>query len=234
MHKHISKIAGLFFAITVLGSCVRVGELREDVQTVQLGEAEVVKVELRMGAGELRLHGGAAELMKGYFEYNVDRWKPEVDYSVFGRRGILEVRQGKTEGVPIGNTKNRWDIGLNDDVPLEVVINFGAGEGNLDFKDMQLRYLDIDMGVGELNIDLSGEWEQDLEVDIDGGIGSAKIYLPKNIGVRVKVDGAIGSVKAPNLNKDGNVYTNDVYSHTDISIDVKIDAGIGSIDLKLN
>ena len=76
MYKHALKLSALLLFISVLGSCVRVGELREDVQTVQLGEAEVVKVELRMGAGELRLHGGTGELMKGYFEYNVDRWKP--------------------------------------------------------------------------------------------------------------------------------------------------------------
>jgi len=227
----IVKILILTLLIGAVAVCVKVGELREESRSVQLGEAESVELELKMGSGELRLQGGAGELMEGTFSYNVDRWKPEVDYHVFGKKGMLSVEQGKASGMPVGKAENRWDIRLSNEVPIDLGIDFGAGEGKLDLRGLRLESLDINMGVGDLTIDLSGKHSHSLRVTIDGGVGSGTIYLPRNIGVRVKVDGGIGSVDAEGLNKTGHVYTNDEFGKTDVSIDVKVSAGIGSIDL---
>ncbi len=232
-HTRILRILLVALLIGGIGACVRVGELEEETQTVQLGEAETVDVELKIGTGELRLQGGASQLMEGYFLYNVDRWRPEVDYHVFGKRGTLKVRQTKTSGMPIGNAKNKWEISLNNDVPIDLEVDFGVGEGKLDFRGIKLRSLNIDMGVGELTVDLTGERSVSLDVIIDGGVGSGTLYLPEEIGVRVKVDGGLGSIDAIGMNKDGHVFTNDAYGKTDVSMNIEIDAGIGSLDLIL-
>lgn len=227
------KIFFLILSITGMLACVKVGELVEDTHTVQLGAAESVELELDMGAGELVLYGGADDLMEGYFRYNVERWQPEIDYYISDRKGILEIQQGKSSGIPVGNTRNKWDISLSNDVPIDINIDFGAGKGKLDFRGLKLKSLDIEMGVGSLKVDLSDEWTQNLDVDIEGGIGSATVYLPEDIGVRVNVEKGIGSVNARGLTKSGHFYTNDAYGKTDVSIELNIEAGIGSIDLSL-
>jgi len=229
----ILKISILFLAIAGMGACVAAGDLMEDTHTVQLGDAKSVKLYLNIGAGELELQGGARDLMEGDFLYNIERWEPEINYHVSDSQGTLRIRQGKTRGVPVGNTKNRWDISLNNDVPLDLNVNFGAGKGTLDLRGLILESLDIDMGVGELRVDLSGERKESLRVKIDGGIGSATVYLPEEIGVRVEVDKGIGSVHARGLHKSGDIFTNDAYGKTDVTIKMEIEAGIGSIDLKL-
>lgn len=230
---NIIKTVILSLAIGGLGACVAVGELMEDTHTVQLGDAKSVKLFLDMGAGELELQGGARDLMEGYFVYNIERWKPEVNYYVSGNQGTLKVRQGKTHGVPMGNTKNRWDISLRNDVPLDLNVDFGAGKGTLDLRGLILESLNVDMGVGELRVDLSGERKESFRVKIDGGIGSATVYLPEDIGVRVEVDKGIGSVHARGLHKSGDIFTNDAYGKTNVSIKMEIEAGIGSIDLRV-
>ncbi len=230
------KIKALLITILLLGSisaCVEVGELREDYHAIKLERAQVVEARFKMSAGELSIKGGARDLMEGYFEYNVDQWKPVVDYSVSGRKGRLTVKQTGRTGIPIGNSKNRWDVTLSRDVPIDLRLDFGVGEGDLDLRGIDIRDLDIDMGVGELKLDLTGELKENLKVNIDGGIGSATIYLPEDIGVRVKVDGGIGSVDARGMNKNDHTYTNDAYGKTDFTIYIEIDAGIGSIDLRL-
>ncbi|MFC2160552.1 toast rack family protein [Acidobacteriota bacterium] len=221
------------FMFGSLIACVEVGDLKEDYHAVKLEDAQSVEARFKISAGELSLKGGAKDLMEGYFEYNIDQWKPEVDYFVSGRTGRLNVKQTGKTGIPVGNSKNRWDVNLSKNVPIDLNLDFGAGEGHLDLRGIDLRDLDIDMGVGELTIDLTGELKADLRVTIDGGIGSATIYLSENVGVRVKVDGGIGSVDAPGLNKNDHIYTNDAYGETEITIDIEIDAGIGSIDLRL-
>ena len=228
-----AKLAILALLVLTAGACVATGELREENQTVELGEAEHVELELDIGAGELHVQGGARELMEGYFVYNIERWKPELEYSVVGKRGKLKVKQGKSRGMTAGNTRNEWDISLSNDVPLDIEVDFGAGAGYLDLRGLILNSLNIDMGVGELKLDLSGEQKQSLDVSIDGGIGAATIYLPVDVGVRVKVDGGIGEVNARGMIKRRGAYVNDAYGETEVTIDVDIDAGIGSVDLKL-
>ena len=232
---HALKFLAVILTLALLlgtMACVEVGDMEVLTRAIELGEAETVTLELRMGAGELDIHGGARELMDATFSYNVEKWKPRIRYDVLGRKGLLKIRQGKSSGVPMGSTRNRWDISLNEDVPIGIKIDFGAGEGNLDLRELQLQSLDIDMGVGDLEVDLSGERQDDLRVDVDGGVGSATFYLPEDVGVRVRVDKGIGSVDAPGLQKDGSVYTNKAYGTSETTIKISIDAGIGSITLK--
>jgi len=231
MQKNLTIIPILLLLFGSI-ACVEVGDMEVDTRTVELEEAETVALEVRMGAGELNIHGGARELMEATFAYNVDKWKPRVKYEVLGRKGILKIRQGKSSGVPMGSTRNKWDISLSEDVPIGIKIDFGAGEGNLDLKELQLESLDIDMGVGDLEVDLCGDRQEDLRVDVDGGVGSITFYLPDHVGVRVRVDKGIGSVHANGLHKDGKIYKNEAYGTSKVSINISIDAGIGSITLK--
>jgi hypothetical protein len=223
-------IIGLF--VLGLAACEQVGEKRTDPLKIDLGEAKSVVVNLRMSAGELTMQGGAQALAEGSFTYNVERWKPRVDYQVSGDRGRLSIEQRKRSGITFGDNKNRWDIRLTDQVPLELKIKFGAGEGDLDLRGLNLKSLEINMGVGELKLDLSGERKENLDVRIDGGIGEGTIYLPENIGVRVKVNGGIGSVNAGTLHKSDHHYTNDAYGKAPVTINIDVEAGIGSINLR--
>jgi len=233
MHtQKIFYITTTLFLLFGCIACVEVGDMEVDTRTVELEGAKTVVLEVRMGAGELDIHGGASKLMDATFAYNVDKWKPRVKYEVLGRKGILKIRQGKSSGVPMGSTRNKWDISLSEDVPIGIKIDLGAGEGDLDLRELQLDSLDIDMGVGDLEVDLSGERQDDLRVDVDGGVGSATFYLPEHVGVRVHVDKGIGSVHAQGMRKDGKVYKNEAYGTSKASIHISIDAGIGSITLK--
>lgn len=232
-YNQLPKVLLLIFLIGGIGACIAVGELVEETQTVELGEAESVELDLDIGAGTLKVQGGARELMEGYFVYNIERWKPEIRYSVAGTRGTLKVKQGECSAMTIGKKRNKWNISVSNDVPLDIKVDFGAGSGNLDLRGLMLNSLDIDMGVGELKVDISGEQKQSLDVSVDGGVGSATIYLPVDVGVRVEVDGGIGSVNTRGMIKKKGVYVNDAYGKTEVTIDVDIDAGIGSIDLIL-
>jgi hypothetical protein len=167
-------------ALIVAGTacCERVTETQTVTKKIELGEAESVEVSIQMGAGELNLQGGAAGLMEGTFRYNVERWAPEVDYSVAGKEGRLTVRQRRRHGLHFGSSRNTWDIRLDNRVPMDMKVNLGAGESDLDLRGFALKRLQIDMGVGELALDLSGEHRDSLDVKIDGGIGQGTIYLP--------------------------------------------------------
>jgi len=229
----------IFFLITAIGlgltfvACDEHRESRTETRIVEAGGAEAVEVDVRMGAGELRLHGGASALMEGQFETNHPRLIPDVDYRVRDRKGELTVRQRKSTGIHLGHRHNEWTISLNSGLTTGLRIHLGAGESRLDLRELALDSLDIEMGVGELDLDLGGPRTKTLKARIEGGVGSGTLRLPREIGVRVEVNGGLGSVDAHGFNKKGHFYTNEAYGRTPASLDVRIDAGIGSIDLRL-
>ena len=232
-------IKSMFFLIIAIGlalafsACDEHGESRTETRTIEAGEAEAVEVDVRMGAGELRLQGGASALMEGRFETNHPHWIPEVDYRVRDRKGELTIRQKRSTGIHLGHTRNEWTVSLNGGLTTGLKVRLGAGQSRLNLRGMAIESLEIQMGVGELDLDLSGPRTKSLSARIDGGVGSGTVRLPRDIGVRVEVDGGIGSVDAHGFNKRGHTYTNEAYGRTPASIDLSIDAGIGSIDLIL-
>ncbi|MGB8957864.1 MAG: toast rack family protein [Candidatus Aminicenantales bacterium] len=227
------KIVGASLLLLGLAAaCDEPRNMMTETKTVDLEGAARAEVGLHMGAGEMHLRAAQqAALLEASFEFNRERNRPEVNYRLFGDKGILEVRHARRHGVNFGTTRNRWDLTLGQAVPLDLTIDLGAGQSDIDLRGLKLERVEIDMGVGEVNLDLRGPHASGFLVKIDGGVGSAKLALPAEVGVRVKVDGGIGSVNAHGLTKQAGAYVNDAYGKSPVTIEVDIDAGIGSLDL---
>jgi len=219
-----------------LNSCgmQRVGEMQREAQSVGLENAQFARAELRMGAGELHVTGGADALMEGEFSYNVSDWKPEVDYDVSGDTGELTVVQGSGEGVRLGgDARNEWDIRFNDEVPTDLVVEMGAGESDLDLDSLTLTGLDLQMGAGKTTVDLTGDYGRSFDASIQGGVGEATVLVPSEVGVRARAEGGLGKINAEGFQREGDSYINDAYGDSDVTLDVDVRGGVGEINLKV-
>jgi len=219
-----------------LNSCgmQRVGEMQREAQSVGLENAQFARAELRMGAGELNVTGGADALMEGEFSYNVSDWKPEVDYDVSGDTGELTVVQGSGEGVRLGgDARNEWDIRFNDEVPTDLVVEMGAGESDLDLDSLTLTGLDLQMGAGKTTVDLTGDYGRSFDASIQGGVGEATVLVPSEVGVRARAEGGLGKINAEGFQREGDSYINDAYGDSDVTLDVDVRGGVGEINLKV-
>jgi hypothetical protein len=215
-------------------AAARVGELRTESRTIELGDARSVRVEINMGAGGLTLRGGAAGLLEADFVYNVDRLKPAVTYT----NGRLVLHQPDSGGLPnligIADFRNEWDLRLNDGVPVDLKVDMGAGDSNLQLSGLSLTGLDAKLGAGDYTIDLSGDWAQNMNALIDAGASSVKLRLPRNVGARVEVEDGPHTIDAPGLTKNGRFYTNAAYGVSDVTLDIDLQVGVGQIYLSVD
>jgi hypothetical protein len=211
----------------------QVGDLQRQSQSVDVEEARSVRADLRMGAGELNLTGGADRLMEADFFYNVADWKPEVDYEVSGDTGELSVKQDIIAGVPVGEARNEWDIHFNDEVPTNLSVQMGAGESNLDLDSLTPTGLTLHMGSGKTTVDLTGDYARSLDASIEGGVGEATVLLPSEVGARVSADGGLGKINAEGLRMKGDSYVNDAYGDSEVIVEVDIQGGVGQITLEV-
>jgi hypothetical protein len=217
---------------TQRGGTQQVGEMQRESQSIQAENAQSVRANLKIGAGELNVSGGADALMEADFSYNVAEWKPKVNYDVSGETGELIVKQGSGGGVNLGDARNEWDIRLNDQVPTTLSVQMGAGESDLDLDDLTLRGLDLEMGAGRTTIDLTGDYDRDFVASIQGGVGQATVQLPSEVGVRVEAQGGLGEINAEGLQKEGEAYVNDAYGDSEVTLDIDIQGGVGQINLE--
>ncbi|MCP4417793.1 MAG: hypothetical protein GY805_14305 [Chloroflexi bacterium] len=233
--KFMLALPLLFLLIGCIINSVDVGPTQTDSQSVELGDVDSVQANIKMGIGELNVVGGATNLMDAEFTYNIEDWRPEVDYQQRGSIGELEVSQPDSEinGIPDDSIEYSWDIALQNNVPLDLDVDLGVGESNLTLGGLDLQSLVVDTGVGEATIDLTGTWEDSFDVEIDGGIGAVTVYLPENVGLRVDADTGIGSLVVNGLQKDGDVYTNAAYGDSNVTITLDIQGGIGEITVQV-
>jgi hypothetical protein len=205
------------------------GPTQNETRSIDLDKSELVRVELKMGAGELSVRGGSSKLMDAEFTYNRPNMKPEVRYDSSSFRGHLFVSE--PSNVHHVNSKYRWDIRLNDEKPLDMIVHFGAGEGRLDVGSLRLRSLEVHMGVGQLRVDLRGMPKNDYDVSIHGGVGEATIYLPDGVGVVAEARGGIGGINARGLEKRDGRYVNDAYGRSKTTVRLDVHGGVGAINL---
>jgi hypothetical protein len=202
-----------------------------DVQTVDLPGAESAKIHIEMPAGHLALTGGAAKAVEGTFDYNESDGKPTISHEIHGSQGEVSITQEGTHVHFMRRGGNNWNVHLNKDLPTDLRIDVGAGQGDFQLGGLALTGLQVNMGAGQVTVDLRGDWKKDLDATIEGGVGQATIRLPDNVGVRVRANSGIGSISHSGLERRDDYYVNSAYGKSPVTLRLNIDKGIGTIDL---
>lgn len=129
-------------------------EVEESI-TVADPESDETRLTISFGAGELTLSPGAQSLVEGTAVYNVADLKPEIEKN----GDSIEIKQGNLNGLPpFDDMKNEWNLKLGD-APMDLTIQAGAYEGNLELGGLALKNLTVKDGAS--NVDLSfGELNQ--------------------------------------------------------------------------
>jgi hypothetical protein len=234
------EVSGIVIAVLLLMLLLGVGvwhtgrsavrDEKHDSQTVDLQGATAVAAKLQFPAGQLNITGGSDHLVDANFRYDDTNSPPQLNYSVNAGQGELNLDQND-DHVHFGTHDAEWDLQFNNTVPLDLTLEMGAGQSNLQLAGINLTHLEVHLGAGQVLLDLTGARKQDLSADIQGGVGQARIRLPKDVGVRAHATGGLGAVNVQGLTKDGDDYVNAVYGKTPATIDLNVQGGIGEIDL---
>jgi hypothetical protein len=197
--------------------------MQDERETIPLADAESIAVEILFGAGELEIEvGDSDDLFSGHFRYNVEQLEPEVAYG----DEVLSIRQGGIDedwGIPTGRVRNEWKLEFSPEIPLEMGIEAGAGDGELDFTGLQLTKLDLDLGAGDFEVRFDEPNQAEMS-DLTLDAGASKLDV-RGIGYaspeRVKVQGGVGDI------------TLDFTGAWPHSADVQITTGVGAVTLRL-
>ncbi|MCC7007665.1 MAG: hypothetical protein IT184_02505 [Acidobacteria bacterium] len=224
----------VFTSAALLAACsvsrVSDGPTTREHRTIALAKAEVARVKVDVGAGTLQVRGGAPTLLEADFAYNVPEWKPSIEQNTFGSAVEIAVTQ-PSKSIAVGRPENRWDLALNDTVPVEVEAHLGAGEAKLELGRLRLRDVKISVGAGRVDLDLRGTPAQSYKVEVEGGVGQATIYLPATVAISAMATGGIGSVEVQGLERADGRWRNPRVTSGPVTIGVDVHGGVGQVRL---
>lgn len=169
-----------------------------DSRSVKQGGAKSVAVELDMNVGDMKVTGGAGDLMNADFRYNVPGWKPDVQYNVSGTQGTLVVRQPDVRSLAFKHGENRWDVRLRDVLPMDLKVRCETGDSNLDVNGLALNSLAVTAETGDATVNLAGRYARLKTVNITGETGDCDVKMTGDYPSlnSVKVTGETGDVTA--------------------------------------
>jgi len=227
----MKRLSWLPAALLAVSCSIGTGPTIHDKHSIELDKSELTRLNLRIGAGELRVSGGASKKVEADLAYNSDRLKPTIEQHTSGSRSEIEIAQPESRGFAFGNTVSEWDVRLHDEAPLEVNAKLGAGEAHLVLGSLNLRGVSMDIGVGEVSVDLRGTPKTSYAVNVNGGVGEARITLPKSVGISAAAKGGIGEIHVDGLEKKGDRWINPGHENDAVQITVDAKGGVGEIHI---
>ncbi|MBU0614087.1 hypothetical protein KJ766_02245, partial [Patescibacteria group bacterium] len=121
------------------------------------------------------------------------------------------------------------DLLLPANIPVDMYIDSGAVDMDLDFTDVILEGLDIDTGMSKIDIEL-GEVLDGSVVRIDSGVSDLHIVIPKGLGVELTVNAGPVSKQIEGFTPvDGGHYLSENYQLSEVKIKMTISTGLSNL-----
>lgn len=207
-------------------------------QVVQaLDGFERAEVEIAQGAGvqQILADAEAADLVHG----RIDRVRNETIHKSFELEGDTAVFDLDSRAVnwvgpfgrPFGQGGPTWDLTLSGDVPMDLKTSLGAGQVDLDLRDLTATDLDVSLGVGQITVLLPDAGEYRAEVS--GAIGRIVIHVPEGLEARIEFGGPLGARDVPlDYTRRGDLYVSPGYDDAEDRVDLKVDLAIGAVEIR--
>jgi hypothetical protein len=142
----------------------------------------------------------------------------------------------KSKGVmffsPVGKASRwKWDVNFTPSVPINLKVNMGVGEIELNLTRLRVNPLDVNLGVGKITVVLP---PKAMNGKIECAIGETVIIVPRGAEVQIKVDSGIAAVNIPSgFTHSGDVYTSRGYNDSGATrIELEVNQAIGSLKVE--
>jgi hypothetical protein len=215
-----------------------VAERVEQNVAVPLDGAAQATLNLQFGAGRLNidaLNGSGANVVEAQLQHyrgpdgvqsRIDRQGDRVTVNLEGREGGFTFPGGTREG-------EVWQLRVNNSVPLNLRVQGGAADADLDLRSLLVRDLSIDMGASSVRVHLP-ENAGETTARIKAGAADVRIDVPEGVAARISSQGGLSSINVDERRfpRVGDDYISPDFDTAQNRVQMSIDAGAASIRVR--
>ena len=138
--------------------------------------SQTTSLNLKFGAGTLKMHPGSDALVSGTATYNISDFKPTV--TIDTSSASIEQGNWKLTGIPdFSNIKNEWDLALGS-APLALTIDAGAYQAEYELGGLALTNLTISDGAADTKLNFDSPNPDEMLV-LSYGTGASNVSLTR-------------------------------------------------------
>jgi hypothetical protein len=199
------------------------------------GDATHTRVVIERDAGRLRIKAlpESANLVEGQIDLAGNE-KATPQFSLEGDKATWTLRADRRSfGPTFGGWYERrtWDLGLAQEGRLDLEVDLGVGEVDLDLTGLTIGDLDVNVAVGKTTVILPQEG--DIKGRVDGAIGEVVVVIPEGVEARVQARAGLGDRKLPEgFRRQDDVFTSPGYARADNRVDLEVSLAMGSIRVR--
>jgi hypothetical protein len=216
------------FGVWVLISVFMRGKVEAESASVELQDAREANVRINHGAGELRLHGGAAatELLHGTFAGGLDQ-------KVNRNGDKLEVKMRPANDFImfppfISKDQLNWDVSFNTSIPISLDMNTGANKSEIDLRDMNVTNIKLTSGASDTVITLPERGRLKLTCEV--GAASLTVIVPEGVAIRARATIGAGDFHVDKARFPNNESPD--FASAQNAVDIHVTGGAASVRIK--
>jgi len=204
------------------------------VQEITIGQprqgASAATVKLDVPVGELLLADSeSAELLIEGTIRLPDGVELEQDCRLRGDELLCSLGARHKRKLDVGFKQSpRWRLRVSRGIPLDLRVETGAGEAQLDLSALTITNLDVEAGVGKTVVSFPRRGQ--LRARVKAGVGETIVGIPQGLGARIRITTGIGAIHVSNrFQKLTNAYESPDYELASERVDLRVEAGVGHI-----
>jgi hypothetical protein len=219
----------IFFGLNLLLGRYRRAEVVEDATPLE--GARSARLELKHGAGELIVRGGApADLLySGSFGGGIDKRLERPGDRVDATLSAHTPDWFRWPGPMFGTQGLNWDVRVNETVPLSILVESGASSTRLDLTDLKVTDLTIKTGASSTAMVLPAH-AGFTRAHVSSGAASVDITVPSGVAARVRGAMGVGSldVDQRRFPRHNGSYESPDYETAENKVELVVEGGVGS------
>ncbi len=225
----LSIVFGIVF--TALPTNMEVGELKIENRDYPSENVSEVIYDISFGGANLNLTSSndKTKLIEIKSETTIQK---DLNFKVNEKNGITYVNieeEGYFTFFDLFNLKDQvsnLDIKLNPDINTKLNLDYGAVDGVLDLRELNIEKLKINSGASSTQIYLGS---YPTLIEIDTGASDIQFHFPEGIEIEIENNGGASSTQFSDFKKVGNKYYSPNFEDSEEKIIIKIDSGVSSI-----
>lgn len=188
-------LAATSVALAVLGLEIT----RKDIARTTEKE---VRADIEAAFGSIVIAKGERDkIVSAEFRQENESRSPYVDYRLRGNRGELKIETDHEDsrwwGRKKGERKREWILKFTDAVPIDLNIEFGAGQGEIDLTGLQVQKLSVSSGAS--SVELTCDEPNRIvagHVEIESGVSKFDARNLANLNFeKMSFSGGVGAYK---------------------------------------
>lgn len=198
--------------------------------TIPLSSARSAMFKFSHGAGQISIGGGAAPgtALVGSSAVGMNHHS-----QLNGDQLEVKVEAGPSFLPFIGPSEGIWRFQLTQEIPVNLTIETGASQLDVDLRDVQVQHIELKTGASNSNVTMPARGASVL--DVEAGMASINIRVPENIPARIRAEQGVSSINVDTNRfprSASGFYQSPNFDTSADRVEVNIKAGVGSISVK--